>query len=187
MRIVFAAVLAACGSAVVQAEPLNYDYGYLSRQKMHVDGESFSNDTLGAYKELGERLHVFGSYGNAGAYGNPAWKHSRALRIGLGGHWLLGADTMIALEGAVVRARFDRPTGQTVRDTGAVAIVELRHRFAPWVEAIASASRSDVLGRQEHEFVAGPVFHVNSILALGALYRRTGDSSGFDLTLRTYY
>ena len=79
------------------AEPLNYDYAYLSHRRSQVDGQNFGNDTFGAYKELGRRFHLLGSYGNAGAYGNPAWKHSRATRVGIGGHLLLGENTMIAL------------------------------------------------------------------------------------------
>lgn len=187
MRIAASLLVTAWLSAPASAEPLSYDYAYLSRQQQHVDGQSFRNDTVGAYYEIGARFHLFGSYGDAGAYGNPAWKDSRALRFGAGGHWLFGDDTMIALEGALVRAQFDSPALGTVRDTGASAIFEIRHRFAPWVEAIVSASHSDVLGHRTDEFVAGPVFHLNPTLAIGAFYRRIDDSSGFEITARTYY
>lgn len=180
-------LVAASVSASAMAEPLSYDYTYLSHQQTHVDGQSFRNDTLGGYYELGARAHLFGSYGNAGAYGNPAWKNSRAARFGAGGHWLIGEDTMIAVESALMRAQFDKPGVGTVRDTGASAIVEFRHRFAPWAEAIASASRSEVLGRRTSEFVAGPVFHLNRTFAVGAFYRRSEGSSGFEVTARTYY
>ena len=179
-------VLATVGCAA-NAEPLSYDYAYLSHQKDHVGGQSFNNDTLGAYYQFGKSWHVFGSYGNAGSYGNPAWKDSRAARAGIGGHWLLDDDTLIAVEGAVVRAQFDKPLIGTIRDTGASEIFEIRHRFAPWVEAIASASHSDVLAHRTNEFVAGPVFHLNRTFALGAFYRRMENSSGFELTFRTYY
>ncbi len=174
-------------SAPADAEPLSYDYAYLSHQQTHVNGQSFRNDALGAYYEVGTNLHVFASFGNAGSYGNPAWKDSRALRGGAGGHWLLNDDTMIAVEGAVIRAQFDKPLVGTVRDTGGSAIFELRHRFAPWMEAIMSASHTDVLGRRTDEFVAGPVFHLNRTFALGAFYRHTEGSSGFEVTARTYY
>ncbi len=173
--------------ASARAEPLSYDYAYLSHQRAHVDGQSFSNDTFGAYAEIGSRMHLFGSLGNAGAYGNPAWKNSRAARFGAGAHLLLGEDTMVAMEGAVVRAQFENGARRTVRDTGASAIVELRHRFAPWVEAIASASHSDVLAHRTDEFVAGPVFHLNRIFAVGIFYRRVEGSSGLEITARTYY
>ncbi len=78
---------------------------------------------------------------------------------------------MIAIEGAVIRAQFDKPPLGTLRDTGGSAIFELRHRFAPWMEAIVSASHTEVLGRRTDEFVAGPVFHLNHTFALGAFYR----------------
>jgi hypothetical protein len=187
MRIAAAALLMSVVGAAANAEPLSYDYAYLSHQQTHVDGQSFRNDALGAYYQFGTNWHVFGSFGNAGSYGNPAWKDSRALRLGAGGHWLLNDDTMIAVEGAVIRAQFDQPRVGTARDTGGSAIIELRHRFAPWMEAIASASRTDVLGRRTSEFVAGPVFHLNRTFALGAFYRRIESNSGFEVTLRTYY
>ncbi len=173
--------------ASVHAEPLSYDYAYLSHRRSQVDGQNFSNDTFGGYMELGRRFHLLGSYGNAGAYGNPAWKHSRATRLGIGGHLLFGENTMIALEAVALRARFESPLRGTVSDTGMSAIFEIRHRFAPWIEVIGSASHSDVLGRRTSEFVAGPVFHLNPTIAVGALYRRMEGSSGFEVTARTYY
>lgn len=182
-----AILLIVAAAAPASADPLSYDYVYLSHQQAHVDGRSFGNDTLGGYIEVGAHLHLFGSLGNAGAYGNPAWKNSRAVRIGTGGHWLLDDDTLIAVEGALLRAQFDDALRGTVRDTGASAIVEFRHRFAPWCEAIASAAFSDVLDHRTTEFVAGPVFHLNRRIALGAFYRRTDGGSGLEITARTYY
>jgi hypothetical protein len=187
MRHVAAGMILAVVAVSANAEPLSYDYAYLSQQKDHVDGQSFSNDTLGAYYQFGKNWHVFGSYGNAGSYGNPAWKDSRAARAGVGGHWLLDEDTMIAAEGAIVHAQFDKPLVGTVRDTGASAIFEVRHRFAPWFEGIASGSHTDVLGHRTDEFVAGPVFHLTRIFAIGAFFRHTQNSSGFEITARTYY
>lgn len=187
LRCLWAALAIALVDVSAQAEPLSYDYAYLSAQKDHVDGQSFNNATLGGYYSFAKDWHVFGSYGNAGSYGNPAWKDSRAARIGIGGHWLLGDDTMFAVEGALVRAQFDKPLVGTIRDTGASEIFEVRHRLAPWVEAIASASHSDVLGHRTNEFVVGPVFHLNRIFAVGAFYRRMQNSSGLEVTARTYY
>ena len=187
LRYLLAALVGAVFWVPARAEPLSYDYAYLSAQKDHVDGQSFNNATFGAYYSFAKDWHLFGSYGNAGSYGNPAWKDSRAARVGFGGHWLIGEDTMIAVEGAVVRAQFDKPLVGTLRDTGASEIFEFRHRLAPWVEAIASASHSDVLGHRTSEFVAGPVFHLNRTFAVGAFYRRTQNSSGLEVTARTYY
>ncbi len=180
-------LLAVLAATSARAEPLSYDYAYLSHRRSQVDGQNFGNDTIGGYMEIGRRFHLLASYGNAGAYGNPAWKDSRATRFGVGGHLLFGEDTMIALEAVAVRARFESPVLGTVSDTGMSAIFEIRHRLAPWVELIGSASHSDVLGRQTSEFVAGPVFHVNPTIAIGAFYRRMEQSSGFELTARTYY
>ena len=130
---------------------------------------------------------MFGSCGVAGSYGNRASKHCRAERAGIGGRWLIDDDTMIAIEGAAVLAQFDKPLVGTVRDTGAATIFEIRHRFTPWVEAIASASHSDVLGDCTDDFVTGPPFHINNTFAIGAFYRRTENSSGFEITARRYY
>lgn len=184
-RLLAIALLLAVPAA--RAEPLNYDYAYLKSGESHVNGRSFRNDTFGAYAELGTHVHVFGSLGDAGAYGNPAWKDSRAFRLGVGGHWLVGADSMFAVEVAGVRARFESPVKGTVSDAGWTTILEFRQRLAPSWEAIAAASYTDVLGRQTHEWALGPVWHINRIFAFGAFYRRNGGSNGFDLTLRTYY
>lgn len=186
MRRLPAIALLLVGSTV-QAEPLNYDYAYLKSGESHVNGRSFRNDTFGAYAELGGNVHVFGSLGDAGAYGNPAWKDSRAVRFGVGGHWLVGADSMFAVEVAGVRARFESPLAGTVSDTGWTTIMEFRQRLAPSWEAIAAASYTDVLGHRTREWTLGPVWHINHTFALGAFYRRDAGSNGFDLTLRTYY
>jgi len=175
------------GAAAVRAEPLNYDYAYLKSGESHVNGRSFRNDTLGAYLEVGRNGHVFGSWGDAGSYGNPAWKDSRAIRLGAGGHWRIGEDSMFAVEVAAVRARFDSPTAGRVSDTGWSTIVEFRHRLAPSWEAVASASHTDVLGWKTSEIAVGPVWHINRIFAIGAFYRRTEGNNGFDVTVRTYY
>jgi len=184
LPIMLALLLAA---PAARAEPLNYDYAYLKSGESHVNGRSFRNDTFGAYAELGANVHVFGSLGGAGAYGNAAWKDSRAFRLGVGGHWLVGADSMFAVEVAGVRARFESPAKVTVRDTGWTTIMEFRQRLAPSCEAIVAASYTDVLGRRTREWTLGPVWHINHVFALGAFYRRNAGSNGFDLTLRTYY
>ncbi len=186
MRLLLAALLLAIGAGA-HAEPLNYDYAYLKSGESHSNGRSFRNDTFGAYYEMGKNLHVFGSVGDGGAYGNPAWKDSRAVRLGLGGHWMVGSDTMFAIEAAAVRARFRSPARGRVSDTGWTTIAEVRHRFAKDWEAIAAATYTDVLGWQTHEFVVGPVWHINDIFAVGAFYRQMEDSKGFDFTVRTYY
>lgn len=187
MRISMVLLLALACVMPAFAEPLIYDYAYLSHQRVDTDNGSASNDVIGMHHELGEHLHVFGSLGDAGAYGNPLWRDSRALRIGLGGRRMFGENTLVAFKAAWVRAQFDRPSGETVKDDGTSLILEVRHRFAPWLEVIGSGSRSNVLGWQTTEYVAGPVFHVNRRVALGALYRRMEGNSGIEATVRWYY
>ncbi len=180
--------LLACASAT-HAEPLSYDYVYLSHQETETDTSMgrAGSDVFGMHYELGKHLHVFGSLGDAGAYGNPLWKNSRALRYGLAGRHLFGEDTLFAFKVAAIRARFDRPSGQTVKDNGYSLILEVRHRFTPWMEGIASASRSDVLGWKTTEYVAGPMFHVGKYVAMGTLYRHMEGHSGLEATVRWYY
>ena len=187
MRMLMSCLAALAWTAAAHAEPLSYDYAYLSHQEVDTENGRANNDVFGMHYELGKHLHVFGSYGDAGAYGNPSWKDSRALRLGLAGRRLFGENTMLAFKAAVVRAQFDRPTGETVKDDGTSLILEVRHRFKPWLEAIASGSRNDVLGWKTTEYVAGPVFHVHQRVALGALYRRIEGNAGFEATLRWYY
>ena len=187
MRMLVCCLILFAWAATACAEPLSYDYAYLSHQEVDTDNGRASNDAFGLHYELGEHLHVFGSWGDAGAYGNPSWKDSRALRLGLAGRRLFGENTLVAFKAAVVRAQFDRPSGQTVKDDGTSLILEVRHRFAPWLEVIASGSRSDVLGWRTTEYVAGPVFHVHRRVAVGALYRRMEGNSGVEATVRWYY
>ncbi len=179
-------VLLLCATGV-HAEPLNYDYAYLKSGESHVNGRSFRNDTFGAYYEVGQHGHLFGSYGDAGAYGNPGWKDSRALRLGVGGHWLVSQNGMLAVEVAGIRAQFESPARGKVRDTGWSTIVEYRYRFAPAWEAIATGTYTDVLGWQTSEFALGSVWHITEMFAVGAFYRRLDGNNGFDFTFRTYY
>ena len=68
--------LLACASAT-HAEPLSYDYVYLSHQETETDTSMgrAGSDVFGMHYEVGKHLHVFGSLGDAGAYGNPLWKN----------------------------------------------------------------------------------------------------------------
>lgn len=186
-------LLFACAAS---AETLNYDYVYASHQESEQDNQSTAeNDVYGGYWSFTERLHLFGSYGDAGAYAaGPANVETLALRLGVGSHWMIGANTMIAPEIAVVRAEYDIPmgaagwySGATARDTGYSAILDLRHRLAPWVEVIGSARYTDVFDNANTQFVAGPVFHLNKYFAIGALYETTEGNAGWELTVRWYY
>lgn len=187
MRQLIVPLLVLASAAPAWAEPLSYDYAYLSHQEVDTPRGRADSDVFGLHYELGPHLHVFGSWGDAGAYGNPLWQDSRALRLGIAGRRLFGEDTLVAFKAAVVRAQFDRPSGETVKDTGTSLILEVRHRFTPWLEGIASGTRSNVLGWKTTEYVLGPVFHVHPRVALGALYRRMDANSGVEATVRWYY
>ncbi len=53
LRVTATLLAASLFSASAAAEPLSYDYAYLSHQQTHVNGESFRNDALGAYYQIG--------------------------------------------------------------------------------------------------------------------------------------
>src|SRR5690606_4816844 len=112
MRVLSCCLVVLSWAGASCAEPLSYDYAYLSHQEVDTDNGRASNDVFGMHHELGEHLHVFGSWGDAGAYGNPLWQDSRALRLGLGGRYLFGEHTLVAVKFALIRAQFDRPTGE---------------------------------------------------------------------------
>lgn len=183
-------VLAACGlwsAGALHAEPLNYSYGYLKSGEWHINGRSFRNDTLGAYIETGKHVHLFGSVGNGGSYTGPTLDGSRTLRLGIGGHWLLGQDSMIAVEAAALRTSYRWRNQGRMAHLGWSAILEYRYRFAPSWEFVATGTRTELWNWRTQEFALGPVWHVNDTLAVGAFYRRMDGHNGFDVTIRTYY
>ncbi|MBZ0224151.1 MAG: hypothetical protein K8F35_14140 [Dokdonella sp.] len=186
MRLLLATVLLMAGAGA-QAKPLNYDYAYLKSGESHVNGRSFRNDAFGAYYEIGNNLHIFGSISDAGSYGHPELQNSRAMRLGLGGHWMIGSDTMFAIEGALLQGRYRWASGAKFMDTGWTTIAEFRHRFAKDWEVIAAATYTDVFGWQTREVAIGPVWHINDTFAVGAFYRHLDNSKSLDFTVRTYY
>ena len=169
------------------AEPLNYSYGYLRSGEWHVDGRSFRNDIAGVYIEAGKHVHLFGSLGKGGAYAAPTLQDARTLRLGIGGHWLLGQDSMIAVEAAAIRASYRWHDAGRMAHLGWSAIVEYRYRFAPAWEAIVTGTRTQLWNWRTQEFAVGPVWHLNDTVAIGAFYRRMDGNSGFDATIRTYF
>lgn len=192
--------LAGCALLLAGAaagEPLNYDYVYFSHQQVDQDNnQETENDAYGGYWEFTQRLHMLASYGDGGFYAAAGGGNvdSRALRLGLGAHWLLGEDTMIAPELAVIRAEYDVPgswmtpdAGYSYSDTGYGAIVDLRHRLAPRLELLGSARYTRVFDGSQTQFVAGPIFHLNEHIALGALYQSQEGDTGWELTIRWYY
>lgn len=171
----------------LRAEPLNYSYGYLRSGEWHVDGRSFRNDVVGVYVETGPHVHLFGSLGKGGAYADPTLQDARTLRLGIGGHWLLGQDSMIAVEAAAIRARYLWDGNEEMAHLGWSAIVEYRYRFLPRWEVILTGTRTELWDWRTQEFAIGPVWHINDTIAIGAFYRHMDGHNGFDASIRTYF
>lgn len=192
----FIVLAAALAPLALQAEPLDYDYIYLSDHDADSgavdDGEAF-----GGFWTFAETLHVFGSYDDTGAYGgageNPAWDYdTRALRVGVGGHYRIGERTMIAPAIAVLRAEMDvmAPAWTAPRefsDTGYGLQLDLRHALTNRFELAAGARYTDVLDNDSSELVGGIVFHATDWLALGALYHDREGEGATEMTVRWYF
>ena len=160
------------------AEVLNYDYVYLSRNGMEPDGGSRSEgNTAGGFKEFGGHTHVFASIDDGGLYGgaNPKWDYDlTTLRVGVGGHYLLGERTMIAPAVALLRVDGEvlAPAWMAPRElsgTGHVIQLDVRHAVFDWLELTAAARHTKLLGESSTEFVGGVLFHLNDAFAVGAL------------------
>lgn len=190
------AAAAVCLSA--NAEPLNYDYVYYSATEIDNDsGASDSGDTLGAFLSFADTLHLFGSVDTAGAYSGGSTNSNYSydtltLRVGIGGHYLLTERLMIAPAIAVLRSRTEvsSPNWMYAReyeDTGYGAQVDLRYWFGNRWEVTGGARYSRVFDNSATELTAGPVFHINDWLALGALYHDGENRNSTELTLRWYF
>ena len=103
-RLLLLATLLMPGFAV--AEVLNYDYVYLSRNGTEADGTG----TAGGFKSFGDHTHLFLSVDDTAFYAgrHEDWDYDlRTVRIGAGGHYLLGKRTMVAPSLSVFRSRGD--------------------------------------------------------------------------------
>lgn len=178
------------------AEVLNYDYVYLSRNGMEPDGGSRSEgNTAGGFKEFGGHTHVFASIDDGGLYGgaNPKWDYDlTTLRVGVGGHYLLGERTMIAPAVALLRVDGEvlAPAWMAPRElsgTGHVIQLDVRHAVFDWLELTAAARHTKLLGESSTEFVGGVLFHLNDAFAVGALYHDRDAAASTELTVRWYY
>jgi len=189
-------LLAALLPVAALAEPLDYDYIYLSDTDTETDsGAETSGDVFGGFWSFAKNLHVFASYDDAGFYAgsNPAWDYDvKALRAGVGGHYLVGERTMIApavslirAEGDVMAPAWDAP--RNIGDTGYGVQLDLRHAVTNWLELTAGGRYADVLDDRTTELVGGVVFHPTTWLALGALYHDREDATGTELTVRWYF
>lgn len=182
----------------VEAEPLSYDYVYLSSNDAETGSSSGdSGETLGGFWEFADTLHLFGSYDDSSAYvaagANPDWDYdTRTLRFGIGAHYLLGERTMIAPSIAVLRARREitAPAWSTPRedeDTGYSAQLDLRHALSDRLEITAGARYSKIFDRSDSELVGGLVFHATDRLALGALHHEGEEEAGMEVTVKWYF
>lgn len=189
-------LLACLAPLAALAEPLSYDYVYLSsNDSSNDDSAGGSGEAFGGFYEFAQTLHLFGSYDDSSAYigagQNPNWDYdTKTLRFGIGGHYLLGERTMIAPSIAVLRSRRDITAPLwTVRDedTGYGAQIDLRHAFTNWFEVTAGARYSEVFEQDDTEFVAGIVFHPTNWLALGAVHHEGDERTATELTIKWYY
>lgn len=177
------------------AEPLSYDYVYLSSSDAQSDGNQDSGgEAFGGFWEFADTLHLFGSWDD-GAYstagGDPSWQYeTRSLRAGVGGHYLLGSRFMLAPSVAVIRAEREVTAPDWTReytDTGYAVQLDARYAVTNWFELMAGSRSSRVFDASDTEFVGGVVFHPTDWLAVGASYRESDVQHGTELVLKWYY
>ena len=188
-RLLVLALLLLPGAAA--AEVLNYDYVYLSRNGTESDG----NGTAGGFKSFGGHTHVFASYDDTAFYAgsNANWDYDlETLRVGVGGHYLLGQRTMIAPSLSVFRSSGEvmSPSWTSPRKlsgTGYIAQFDLRHAVTDWLELTAAARLTHFDGESSTELVGGVMFHANDKWALGVLYHDRDEQASTEFTVRYYY
>lgn len=190
----------ACGFSA-SAEPLNYDYVYFSQHDTENDntGKSKDSDVLGAFWEFTDTMHLIASYDSSGAYASGGLGADvETFRFGLGGHFLVSENTMIAPSLYAIRGRAELKdqTGPvpwnygndyTRTDTGYAVGLDLRYRVTNWFELTAGAKRQELFDTSSTDAVGGVVFHATDWLAFGALYHDREDSTGTELTVRWYF
>ena len=178
-------------SGAATADVLNYDYVYLSKNGTESDGTG----TGGGYKSFGEHTHLFLSYDDTAFYAgsHENWDYDlKTLRVGAGGHYLIGARTMIAPSVSVFHSRGEvlAPTWTAARKlsgTGYIAEFDLRHAVTNWLELTVAARRTQFADASWNELVGGVMFHANHNWAFGALYHERDDQHSTEFTVRYYY
>ncbi|MDG6347531.1 hypothetical protein QAA18_02045 [Luteimonas sp. 8-5] len=178
-------------SGAANAEVLDYDYVYLSRNGTESDG----NGSGGGFKSFGGHTHVFASYDDTAFYAgrHDDWDYDlQTLRVGAGGHYLIGERTMIAPSLSVFRSRgeakapsWDEP--RELEGTGYIAQFDLRHAVTDWLEITAAARLTRFDGDSATEMVGGVMFHATDNWAFGALYHHRDGGDTTELTVRYYY
>lgn len=170
------------------AEPLNYDYAYVTRESTDVDGKTTDSDTIGLYYEGGATWHVFGSYGDSGSYAPGQGDVSTDLvRLGGGAMLMFGDRLMFSPQVAWLRGEVTWPEGSSYTDHGFTVLGDVRYLLVDDLELVGGVHYSDLFGSSGTTVTGGAIYHFNDLIAAGALYNRTDDGDGFGLTVRVYY
>lgn len=191
-RFISCTLLLFCSCSSALAEPLNYDYVYLSKSEVDQDGtnETAEGETFGAFYSFRESLHGFASIDDAGSYA-AVNGDARTLRVGVGGHFLVSERFMIAPAIAALYTRTKYYDWQMNRqedsDTGYVLQLDARWQFLDRWELIGGVHRSSVFNTDDTEIVAGLLWHPLDWLALGAIHKDKSEATGTELTARWYF
>lgn len=183
---VFCLLLTAVAPAA--AEPLNYDYAYVTRESSDADGTESDSDTIGLFHEVAADWHVFGSIGDSGTYA-PAQGNisTEVARLGGGGMLMLGDRLMFSPQVAWLRGEMEWPDGRSRTDDGFAVLADVRYLLIDSVELVGGVHHAELLDSSTTTVNGGALYHFNDLIAAGALYNRTDDGDGFGLTVRVYY
>lgn len=200
--IMFAATILIAFTGGAAAEPLNYDYIYLSAGKLeNDDGTETSGQAFGAFYSFTESSHGFIGIDNGGSYA-AVNGDSQTIRAGYGGHFFVTDSLIIAPAFALLRTtvEWDDPVmlaGLNTKqlsshqnedsDTGYALQLDARWNFAERWELIGGLHRSEVFDEGNTELVAGILWHPLDWLALGAVGKERSHASMLELTGRWYF
>lgn len=174
--------------APVAAEPLNYDYAYVTRESSDVDGTESDSDTIGLFHEVATDWHVFGSIGDSGTYAPARGDVSTEVaRLGTGGILMIGDRLMVSPQVAWLRGEMEWPDGRSRTDNGFAVLADVRYLLIDSVELVGGVHHAELLDSSKTTVNGGALYHFNDLLAAGALYNRTDEGDGFGLTVRVYY
>ena len=181
-------------SQPLAAEPLNYDYIYLSSGRIEPeDGESRNATAFGAFYSFADSFHGFVGVDDGGAYAAtvPADADIRNWRIGAGGHFFIGKNLIIAPTAALIRgkARWAYMPGmyREIEDDGYALQLDARWNFTGRWELVGGLHRSELFDESDTEIVGGILWHPTDWLALGAIAKDRETAGITELTGRWYF
>ena len=187
-------LLLACAATATQAEPLNYDYIYLSSGRIEPEqGESRNATAFGAFYSFTDNFHGFIGVDDGGAYaGNvPANADIRNWRIGGGGHFFVSEKLIVAPTVALLRGEVKYAwmpgMDREYTDRGYALQVDARWNFVDRWEMIGGLHHSELFSQSETEIVAGILWHPTDWLALGAIAKNRETASLAELSGRWYF